>query len=148
MNSTSFVGNLTADPKLVFPDGGGTPRATFSVAVNEGQGETEKTHYINVTAFGTLAENLEDSLSKGQRVLVIGRFNTYSKDVTIKGEDKSLTMLSITASAVGPDLRWATAKVTKVVTEGVKAKTNTEAGDTPAPAAAKKQTAASENDDF
>jgi single-strand DNA-binding protein len=117
MNSISFVGNLTADPKLIFGDSG-KARATFSVAVNEGQGETEKTHFVNVTAFGTLAENITDSLSKGQRVVVVGRLNTYSKDVTIAGEDKSLTMVSFTASAIGPDLRWATAKVTKVVREG------------------------------
>ena len=106
MNSISLVGNLTGDPKLIFGDSG-KARATFSVAVNEGQGETEKTHFVNVTAFGTLAENIADSLSKGQRVVVVGRLNTYSKDVTIDGDDKSLTMVSFTASAIGPDLRWA-----------------------------------------
>jgi len=151
MNSTSFVGNLTSDPKLIFADGG-TARATFSVAVNEGQGDNEKTHFINVTAFGTLAENLASSVSKGQRVLVIGRFNTYSKNVTIEGDEKSLTMLSITASAVGPDLRWATAKVTRIVREG-----NAEAGAPSGDASAKpaggpsgkaKAATAADNDDF
>jgi len=116
MNSVSFVGNLTSDPKLTFGDAG-KARATFSVAVNEGQGDAERTHFLNVTAWGSLAENLAESLSKGQRVLVIGRVNTYSKDVTIDGDDKSITMVSFTASAVGPDLRWALAKVTKVTRE-------------------------------
>lgn len=149
MNSISFVGNLTGDPKLIFGDGG-KARATFSVAVNEGQGETEKTHFVNVTAFGTLAENIADSLSKGQRVVVVGRLNTYSKDVTIDGDDKSLTMVSFTASAIGPDLRWATAKVTKVVREG-SAKADDETpktpGKTPAKASASKAPAA-DDDDF
>ena len=108
MNSISFVGNLTADPKLIFGNSG-KARATFSVAVNEGQGEDEKTHFVNVTAFGSLAENIADSLSKGQRVVVVGRLNTYAKDVTIDGDEKSLTMVNFTASAIGPDLRWATA---------------------------------------
>ncbi len=117
MNNVSFVGNLTSDPRFVSPDSG-TARATFSIAVNEGQGDDEKTHFINVTAFGTLAENIDDSLKKGQRVVVIGRFNTYAKEVEIDGEGKTLTMLSITASAVGPDLRWATAEVTKVAPKG------------------------------
>ena len=154
MNSISFVGNLTGDAKLIFGDSG-KARATFSVAVNEGQGETEKTHFVNVTAFGTLAENIADSLSKGQRVVVVGRLNTYSKDVTIDGDEKSLTMVSFTASAIGPDLRWATAKVTKVVREG-----NAAAGEDSGPASAKqsakssstkqatKQSAPADDDDF
>ncbi len=135
MNSISFVGNLTADPKLIFGNSG-KARATFSVAVNEGQGEDEKTHFVNVTAFGSLAENIADSLSKGQRVVVVGRLNTYAKDVTIDGDEKSLTMVNFTASAIGPDLRWATAKVTKVVREG-NAAADVDSGSAPAKSSAK-----------
>ncbi len=135
MNSISFVGNLTADPKLIFGNSG-KARATFSVAVNEGQGEDEKTHFVNVTAFGSLAENIADSLSKGQRVVVVGRLNTYAKDVTIDGDEKSLTMVNFTASAIGPDLRWATAKVTKVVREG-NAAADVDSGSAPAKPSAK-----------
>jgi single-strand DNA-binding protein len=145
MNSISFVGNLTGDPKLIFGDSG-KARATFSVAVNEGQGETEKTHFVNVTAFGTLAENIADSLSKGQRVVVVGRLNTYSKDVTIDGDNKSLTMVSFTASAIGPDLRWATAKVTKVVREG-NADADAASGSAPAKQSAKSSAKATTADD-
>jgi single-strand DNA-binding protein len=112
MNSISFVGNLLADPELKFTDG--KPRAIFRVAVNEGQGDQEKMHPIDVTAFGTLAENLAESLKRGMRVVVVGRFNSYKSEVEIKGEEKTITRLSVTASAVGPDLRWATAKVSKV----------------------------------
>ena len=154
MNSISFVGNLTGDPKLIFGDSG-KARATFSVAVNEGQGETEKTHFVNVTAFGSLSENIADSLSKGQRVVVVGRLNTYSKDVTIDGDEKSLTMVNFTASAIGPDLRWATAKVTKVVREG-NADADAASGSAPAKQSAKssstrqpaKQSSANDGDDF
>jgi single-strand DNA-binding protein len=146
MNNISFVGNLTKDPNLVEPKSDkGTVRSTFTVAVNEGQGDDEKSHFINVTAFGTLAENVAKSLSKGQRVLVIGRFNTYSKDVTIEGEEKSLTMVSVTASAVGPDLRWATASVTKVTM----AKASDVDDDAPAAASkAKAKPVADDDDDF
>jgi len=154
MNSISFVGNLTADPKLIFGNSG-KARATFSVAVNEGQGDTEKTHFVNVTAFGSLAENIADSLTRGQRVVVVGRLNTYSKDVTIDGDEKSLTMVSFTASAIGPDLRWATAKVTKVVREG-NADADAASGSAPAKQPAKsssakpaaKQAAPADDDDF
>lgn len=115
MNNITFVGNLTADPRLVVGQGEGKSRVTFSVAVNEGQGDQERTHFVNVTAWGTLGENAADSLTKGMRVVVVGRINTYPREVTINGEEKSLTMVSVVATALGADLRWARAKVTKVV---------------------------------
>ncbi len=112
MNQISFVGNLTADPAMRAT--GKSARATFSVAVNEGSGDDERTHFVNCTAWGTLADNVASSLNKGNRVVVVGRINTYSKGVTIDGEEKNLTIMSVTASAVGPDLRWAVARVAKV----------------------------------
>ena len=86
---------------------------------------------------------------------MVGRLNTYSKDVTIDGDDKSLTMVSFTASAIGPDLRWATAKVTKVVREG-NADADAASGSAPAKQSAKssstrqsaKQSSANDDDDF
>jgi len=113
MNAIHFVGNLTADPKLVTGPSG-KPRASFTVAVNEGQDDNKQTHFVNVAAFGTLGENLAGSLTKGQRVVVIGRLNTYKKEVEIDGEVKNITMVGFNASAVGPDLRFATATVAKV----------------------------------
>lgn len=112
MNNVSFCGNLVRDPELKFS--GDKPRALFTVAVNEGQGDDEKTHFVDVTAFGTLGENLVNSLKKGTRVLVIGRMSTYKTDVQINGDEKSITRVAFTASAIGPDLRWATASVSKV----------------------------------
>jgi len=117
MNAITLVGNLTADPKVII-GASGKQRTTFRVAVNEGQGDNEKTHFVGCTAFGTLGENVADSLHKGNRVIVSGRFDSYNKEVEIEGETKSLTMLNVTASSVGPDLRWHVAKVTKVTREG------------------------------
>lgn len=117
MNAISFVGNLGADPEVIV-GASGKKRVGFSVAVNEGQGDSEKTHWIRCTAFGTLAENMCDSLHKGTRVVVVGRFNTYTKEVGTDGEAKNLTMVGVTVSSLGPDLTWATAKVSRVVREG------------------------------
>lgn len=114
MQATTFIGNLTRDPELRHSKEG-KPRATFSVAINEGEGEYEKTHYVNFTAFGTLGENVAKSLAKGMRVVVHGRLDTYVKQVQVDGQDKNLTMTNFIASAVGPDLRWAVADVSKVV---------------------------------
>ena len=116
MNAVTIVGNLTADPKLYGKDGK-TPRAVFTIAVNEAprDGEEEgKSHFLSCTAWGTLAENLVESLGKGNRVVATGRFNTYPKEVEIDGDEVNLTMTSFTVTAIGPDLRWATADVTKV----------------------------------
>lgn len=112
MQTVTIVGNLLAEPELRFSND--KPRATFRVAVNEKRGDEEIMHPIDCTAFGTLAENVVESTSRGMRVIVQGRMNTYKSDVQINGEDKSITRLSVTASAVGPDLLWATAKVSKV----------------------------------
>lgn len=150
-NQITFVGNLVRDPDLR-TSAAGKSRATFTVAVNEGERGTdsERTHFVNCTAFGTLGENVVDSLSKGMRVVVVGRLDTYGKAVEIDGEEKTLTMVSFIVSAVGPDLRWATAEVSKVETK--------RAEETPAAKPAAKKTAAkkvtakkqavSDDDDF
>jgi single-strand DNA-binding protein len=142
MNAVSFVGNLTANPKLI-EGSTGTRRATFSIAVNEGQGDDEKTHFLNVTAFGTLGENVASSLSKGQRVVVVGRLNTYPKEVEIDGVAKNLTMVAVTASAVGPDLKWAVAKVTKITREAAPAEEVGNDGEEEAAADSSKSSASS-----
>jgi len=115
VNNTAIVGNLVRDPKLSYSSGEKrTAIARFTIAVNEGQGDKEKAHFVSFTAFGTLAENMADSLRQGMRVVAIGRLDTYLKTVEIDGEEKNLTMTGFVASAIGPDLRWAVAKVAKV----------------------------------
>ena len=54
MNNTTFVGNLVRKPDLR-TSASGKNRATFTVAVNEGERGTdsERTHFVNVTAFGS-----------------------------------------------------------------------------------------------
>lgn len=114
MNSTSFVGNLCADPQL-HTGQNGKVRASFRVAVNEGNAKdgTEKTHFVDVTTFDTLASNVAGSLTKGDRVLVVGRLNSYETRVVIDGEEKPITRVAFTAVAIGPDLRFATATVVR-----------------------------------
>ncbi|MGC0250443.1 single-stranded DNA-binding protein [Pseudactinotalea sp. Z1748] len=115
MAQITIVGNLTDAPRLFTK--GKTPRAIFTIAENERprEGEDEgRSHFLQCTAWGTLAENLAGSLGKGTRVVASGRVNTYDKDVEIDGDDVSLTMTSFTVSAIGPDLRWAEADVTRV----------------------------------
>lgn len=143
MNSdVTFVGNLVREPELRHSQAG-NPRATFTVAVNEGQGDNEVTHFLNVTAFGTLGENIVESMDKGQRIVVSGRISSYNKPVTIDGSEKELTMITFIANAAGPDLRWATAKP---VRNPRKENGNSSEGSKPKAKAA--AAASSDNDDF
>jgi single-strand DNA-binding protein len=68
--SVSFAGNLTDDPELRHTDGGIT-RATFRVAVS-GRREQEPS-FFTVVVWRDQAEHAAESLSKGSRVVVVGR---------------------------------------------------------------------------
>jgi single-strand DNA-binding protein len=54
------------------------------------------------------AENLAESLGKGDRVMVTGRLRQRSWE-TLEGDKRSVTELE--ADEVGASLKWATAKV-------------------------------------
>ena len=101
LSPITVIGNITADPELAFL-GSGTPKLTFSVAVNhvwydDKNEKQEKVSFVNVTAWRYLAENIARSASKGVGVIVHGRLEqrTYEKD----GEKKSIT--EIVAEEVG-----------------------------------------------
>jgi single-strand DNA-binding protein len=109
------VGNLTADPELRLGESSGRPYARMRIAVStpkvpgDWAGEQE-TSFYDVTAFGTLAENVAWCLSRGTRVVVTGRGEVR----TWTGDDGTEhTSEGILADAIGPDLRWATVTVTR-----------------------------------
>ncbi len=110
-NTTAFVGNLTRDPELRYT-GGGKALARFSIAVNQKgfNGAEDKTHFIDCTAFGTLAEGLADSCRKGDRVAVQGTLE-YATWETEQGEKRS--KLAVLANDVAVSLRFATATIAK-----------------------------------
>lgn len=113
--TVTILGNLTADPKLFPASNGKKAFVRFSVAVNEKRGEEESVSYYDVSAFGDLAEGITTSLSKGHRVIVIGRLGTYSEPVTLDdGREVQRTRIQLIASAVGPDLFHQFARVGKV----------------------------------
>src|SRR6266702_5492967 len=74
---TTVVGNLTDDPELRFTSNG-VAVANFRVAVTprirEGdQWKDGETSFFRVNVWRQHAEHVADSLSKGDRVLVVGR---------------------------------------------------------------------------
>jgi single-strand DNA-binding protein len=110
------VGNITDDPALAFAKESGKPFARFSMAVDRPKvkgdwaGERETTFY-RVTCFDGLASNVCESLEKGCRVVVSGRPEV---DEWVDRNGNARKDLRILANAVGPDLRFATVKVTRV----------------------------------
>lgn len=85
------IGRLVADPESGNTDNG-VPRTRARLAVNFKVGETEKTEYVSVTAFGGLSGVL-DYAEKGQKITVIGDFEAraFSKKDGSVGAELSVT---------------------------------------------------------
>ena len=74
-----LIGNVGQDPELRYtPDG--NPVANFSIAVNRrrkvGDEFKDETEWFNIVCFSRTAENVNQYLSKGQKVYVEGRFQS------------------------------------------------------------------------
>ena len=105
--SVSFAGNLTDDPELRHTEGGIT-RAIFRVAVS-GRREQEPS-FFTVIVWRDQAEHAAESLSKGSRVVVVGRLQQR----TWTAEDGSArSVVEVVAEELGLSLRWATATTTR-----------------------------------
>lgn len=110
----SAVGNLAADIELRFSPSG-TPWASFSIAVTERQtirGERkDSTTWLRCKMFGTAAEYAAESLPKGTRVMIMGKMR--QEDWTT-GEGEKRSVMTVFVDEIGPSLRFAQAKVTRV----------------------------------
>jgi single-strand DNA-binding protein len=113
-NNITIVGNLTKDPELKYGENG-TAYLLYSIAVNRGkknaQGEWENVaHYFDCVSYGDLAENIANTFSKGNRLIVSGNLQQRNWE-TPEGQRRS--SVQILADEVGASVRWATALVTK-----------------------------------
>jgi single-strand DNA-binding protein len=107
----TIAGNLTDDPELTYtPNGAAVANFRLAVTPRVKQGDTwtdGETSFFRVTAWRDLATHLADSLSKGDRVIVLGQLRMRSWE-TPEGDKRSV--VEVTAEEAGPSLRWATAK--------------------------------------
>jgi single-strand DNA-binding protein len=105
--SVSFAGNLTDQPEVRYTDSG-IARAMFRVAVS-GRREQEAS-FFTVVVWRDQAEHAAESLSKGSRVVVLGRLQQQAWTA----EDGSArSAVQVVADELGPSLRWATATTTR-----------------------------------
>jgi len=115
INTVTLVGNLTQEPELRFVSSG-TAVTKFSIAVNrrkfdqETQEFEEVTSFFDVTCWSSLAENVAESLGRGNRVLICGRLEQQTWEDS-EGNKKSKVI--VVADEVAPSLRWASAQVTR-----------------------------------
>jgi single-strand DNA-binding protein len=117
----TIIGNLTGDPELRFTPSGAavanftiasTPR-TFDKQSNEWKdGETL---FMRCSIWKDAAENVAESLTKGVRVVAVGRLKQRSYD-TKEGEKR--TVIELEVDEVGPSLRYANAKVQRTTRTG------------------------------
>jgi single-strand DNA-binding protein len=105
--SVSFAGNLTDDPEVRYTEGG-IARVMFRVAVS-GRREQEPS-FFTVIVWRDQAEHAAQSLTKGSRVVVVGRLQQLSW-TTEDGSARST--VEVVAEELGPSLRWATATTTR-----------------------------------
>jgi single-strand DNA-binding protein len=106
--AVSFAGNLTDDPELRHTESG-IARAMFRVAVS-GRREQEASFFTVVVVWRDQAEHAAQSLSKGSRVVVVGRLQQRSWSAE---DGNARSTVEVVADELGPSMRWATATTTR-----------------------------------
>ena len=101
LNKIMLAGNLTKDVELRYTQQG-MAIANFSIAVNKGKKDNQKTFFANCVAFKETAENLSKYVVKGNNIYVEGEIETQewtdkegnkkSKDVIVCNVVKYITM--------------------------------------------------------
>ena len=96
----------------------GSPVARFSIVTSRrvkdkqsGEWSDADTTFWDGVAFGQLAENIAESLTKGTAVIVTGRASQRSWEAKDGTKRRSI---EVTADEVAPSLRFASAKVNRV----------------------------------
>ena len=107
----TVVGNLTDDPELRFtPNGHAVANFRLAITARVREGDTWKdgdTSFFRVNVWRQQAENVAESVAKGNRVIVNGRLKSRAWE-TPDGDKRSI--VEIDADEVGPSLKWATAR--------------------------------------
>lgn len=122
----TLVGNLTADPELHFTPAGAAV-ANFTIAStprtlnrDTGKWEDGDALFMRCSAWRQMAENIAESLRRGDRVIAQGRLKQRSFE-TREGEKR--TVVGLDVDEIGPSLKWATARVMKAERSGGESRT-------------------------
>ena len=112
----TVVGNLTADPELRYTQNG-LPVANFTIAStprtfdkNTNEFKDGEALFMRASVWREFAEHVAGSLHTGSRVIAQGRLTQRSYQ---DREGAQRTSIELEVDAIGPDLRYATAQVTR-----------------------------------
>lgn len=114
-NSVVLVGNLVDTPDVQVTQSGAV-RTRIRVAHTERRRDaaTEtwsdgESVFMDVVCWRRLAENIGNSLTKGDRVIVIGRLRQW----TAERDGNRRTVVEVEADSIGPDLQRAVVTVAR-----------------------------------
>jgi len=117
----TVIGNLTDDVELRYTPSGAAV-AKFRLASTprfldkpSGEWKDGEPLFLSCSVWRQAAEHVAESLTRGARVVVVGRLKQRSYE-TREGEKR--TSLELDVDEVGPSLRYATAKVQKMSRSG------------------------------
>lgn len=116
-NTLTITGNLTADPELRFtPSGAAVANITVAHTPRKFNRDTEEwedgeTTFVRGSIWRGYAENVAESLSKGDPVIVTGALRQRSYE-TKDGDER--TVLELELEDVAVPLQFATVEVTRV----------------------------------
>ena len=96
MNVINLTGRLTKDAELSFLPGTGTPKVTFTLAVDRNYNKdknNKKVDFIPMEMIGSHTEKLAQYLTKGKMIGIVGELHIdqYEKD----GQKKSFTKVKV-----------------------------------------------------
>jgi single-strand DNA-binding protein len=102
LSKIQIIGNLGRDPELRYTPNG-RPVASFTVAVNQSRKDPksgdwiESTDWFRVDVWGDRGERVAETLRKGSRVFVDGRFKTREYETN---DGQKRISLDVTADTV------------------------------------------------
>ena len=113
-NQIVVWGNLTRDPEIRFFDNGNNVCNT-GIAINkkwtspDGK-ENETTEFLDLAIWGQMGENVAESFSRGDRVMVVGslKINRVEDD---NGSKKQFPEISV--EEIGATTRWSVTTIQK-----------------------------------
>jgi single-strand DNA-binding protein len=116
VNNLVLIGNLVEAPNVTVT-AAGTVRTRFRIASTERRRDAltdswqdGESVFLQVTCWRRLAENVGNSLEKGDRVIVCGRLRQW----VAEKDGVRRTMHELDADAVGPDLQRGVVSVSRV----------------------------------
>ena len=120
INKVILMGRLTKDPELRYTNNK-TPVCSFTIAVNNGYGENQRTDFVNCLAWNKTAEFVTKYFAKGKMIVIAdGRISTrswetqdgkraYATEVVAKevsfGESKTSPQLNTPQTAAQPPMQ-------------------------------------------